>query len=387
VTITAPLVGQAPNSRPDPELDVRITALRAMMAARGLSAVALTSPENIYYLLGLDHLGYFAFTMLVLPTDGDPVLVTREMERATVRAQAGWVRHVPFADGADPADAAARALTLAVPGGGTVGVERRGSFFPPAVLDGLRAALPAFTWEDCTGLLASARAVQSATETGWARRAAAVSDAAMRAGIAAAQPGTAEREVAAATYHAMIMAGGEPPGFVPLIRPVAMLGQEHVTWGDREVQPGQGLFLELSGCVRRYHAPLCRTVYPGFAPPPAAEAAEAALAGLVAARAALRPGVRTGEVFAAWQRALGGSPSRHHCGYLVGIGYPPSWVGGPEVLGIRPGGDVEVLAGMVFHLMSWVERPVGHVVSDTVLVTVEGGESLTSVQRELTVVA
>jgi Xaa-Pro dipeptidase len=371
----------------DPERADRVTALRAAMAVRGFAAVALTSPENVYYLLGLDHLGYFAFTMLVLPSDGEPVLVTREMERYTVLAQAPGVRHVTFADGEDPADAAARAFADAVPAGATVGVERRGSFLPPAVLDGLRAALPAFSWEDCSGLLASARAVQSATETGWARRAATVSDAAMRAAIAAARPGAAEREVAAAAYHAMISGGGEPPGFVPLIRPVAMLGQEHVTWGDRHLQAGEGLFMEMSGCVRRYHAPLCRTVYPGFAPPQAVEAAESARAGLAAAGAALRPGVRTGEVFAAWQRAVGGMPRRHHCGYLVGIGYPPSWVGGPEVLGIRPGGDVEVLAGMVFHLMSWVEQPVGHVVSDTALVTADGCELLTTVSRELTVVA
>lgn len=383
MTITVPLV--APPQ--DPERQARTTALRAAMAERGLAAVALTSPENVYYLLGLDHLGYFAFTMLVLPAEGDPVLVTREMERATVLAQVPAVRHVTFADGEDPADAAARALVHVVPDGGAVGVEGRGSFLPPAVLDGLRAALPALAWEDCTGLLASARAVQSATETAWARRAAEVSDAAMRAGIAAARPAAVEREVAAATYHAMISAGGESPGFVPLIRPVAMLGQEHVTWGDRELRPGQGLFLELSGCVRRYHAPLSRTVYPGHAPAEAVEAAESALAGLTAARLALGPGARTGEVFAAWQRAVGGMPRRHHCGYLVGIGYPPSWVGGPEVLGIRPGGDVEVLAGMVFHLMSWVERPVGHVVSDTALVTGDGCELLTSVTRELTVVS
>jgi Xaa-Pro dipeptidase len=166
-----------------------------------------------------------------------------------------------------------------------------------------------------------------------------------------------------------------------------MLGQEHVTWGDRRLRPGHGLFVELSGCVRRYHAPLSRTVYPGYAPDGAVEASERALAGLAAARAALLPGVRTGEVYAAWQRAVGGAPRRHHCGYLVGIGYPPSWVGGPEVLGIRPGGDVEVAAGMVFHLMSWVERPVGHVVSDTALVTADGCELLTTAGRELTVVA
>jgi Xaa-Pro dipeptidase len=387
VTIVAPSVTPPPQPPEDSERHARITALRATMTARGLAAIALTSPENIFYLLGLDHLGYFAFTMLVLPAEGDPVLVTREMERTTVLTQVPGARHVTFADGEDPADAAAHALAHVLPGGGTVGVEGRGSFLPPAVLDGLRVALPALAWQDCTSLLASARAVQSATETGWARRAAAVSDVAMRAGIAAALPGAAEREVAAATYHAMISAGGEPPGFVPLIRPVAMLGQEHVTWGDRGLQAGRGLFLELSGCVRRYHAPLSRTVYPGYAPPEAVEAAESALAGLAAARAALRPGARTGEVYAAWQRAVGGTACRHHCGYLVGIGYPPSWVGGPEVLGIRPGGEVEVRPGMVFHLMSWIARPVGHVVSDTALVTADGCELLTTVSRELTVVA
>jgi hypothetical protein len=105
----------------DPERADRVTALRAAMAVRGLAAVALTSPENVYYLLGLDHLGYFAFTMLVLPAEGDPVLVTREMERTTVLAQVPRAHHVTFADGEDPADAAARAIGHVAPGGGTVG--------------------------------------------------------------------------------------------------------------------------------------------------------------------------------------------------------------------------------------------------------------------------
>jgi hypothetical protein len=38
-------------------------------------------------------------------------------------------------------------------------------------------------------------------------------------------------------------------------------------------------------------------------------------------------------VYAAWQRvvadgAVSSQPLRHHCGYLVGIGFPPSWGGG-----------------------------------------------------------
>ncbi|MGH3952358.1 MAG: M24 family metallopeptidase, partial [Pseudonocardiaceae bacterium] len=102
---------------------------------------------------------------------------------------------------------------------------------------------------------------------------------------------------------------------------------------------------------------------------------------------ALHPGVTTGDVYAAWQRVVSSdgasTPLRHHCGYLVGIGFPPSWVGGGEVLGIRPGGDTLVVPGMTFHLMSWVN---GHVISDTALVTPHGAELLTTTPRELLVV-
>lgn len=91
-------------------------------------------------------------------------------------------------------------------------------------------------------------------------------------------------------------------------------------------------------------------------------------------------------MYTAWQRAAtegttSGAPARHHCGYLVGIGFPPSWVGGGEVLGIRSGGDTEIRPGMVFHLMSWITDPVGHVLSDTVLVTDSGAETLTTTSR------
>lgn len=375
----------------DDEHDARVAALRARMAEEGVAAIAVASPENVYYLTGLDHLGYFAFSMLVVPAHGVPTMVTREMERPTIRAQLPRCRHLTYGDGTAPAAVVTVALSEAVGTGELVAIEEAGMFFPPSVHAELRASLPGVRWADGTRLLVEPRAIKSPSEVDLMRRAARVSDAAMRAGIRAAGAGVSERAVAAAVHHAMFRTGGDQPGFAPLIRPVSILDQEHVSWSERALEPGTGLFLELSGCVRRYHAPMSRTIYIGHAGPEAAQAHEAALAGLDAARAALCPGVRTGEVYGVWQRAVAGSatdswPVRHHCGYLVGIGFPPSWVGGGEVLGIRPCGDVEVAAGMTFHLMSWVSQPVGHVVSDTVLVTEAGAELLTTVSRELTVV-
>ena len=49
------------------EFAERLHRTRREMAARGLAALLVVSPENVYYLAGLNHLGYFAFTLLVVP--------------------------------------------------------------------------------------------------------------------------------------------------------------------------------------------------------------------------------------------------------------------------------------------------------------------------------
>lgn len=367
------------------EHEGRVAELRAGMAALGLDAVAVASPEVLYYLTGLDHLGYFAFTLLIVPVMGEPLVITREMERPTIRAQLPHCRHLTYGDGTEPAVVVSAALS----GYASIGIEDRAMFFPPAVSAQVRTTLPVVRWRDASPLLTQAMAIKSDTEIDRVRRAAALSDSAMAAGIAAAGAGVPDYVVAAEIHHAMFARGGQQPGFVPLIRPLELLDQEHVSWGDRVLRPGSGWFIELSGCFRRYHAPLSRIVYVGEPPPEAADAHAAALAGLHAALAALRPGASTGDVYATWQRAVAGAdnpvwPLRHHCGYLVGIGFPPSWVGGGEVLGIRPGGDTIIAPGMTFHLMSWVS---GHVVSDTALVTVHGAELLTTTPRDLLVVS
>jgi Xaa-Pro dipeptidase len=192
----------------------------------------------------------------------------------------------------------------------------------------------------------------------------------------------------------MVASGGEYPGLAPLIRTGDRLLQEHITWQDRALQAGDTLLMELSGCANRYHAPLTRMVYVGHAPGGADAAAEIVIAGLEATRDALRPGALTGEVYGAWKavvdEALGHHDyHRHHCGYVTGIGFPPSWSGGGVPVGIRPGGKITIRPGMVFHLLPWLlgQGPTDYAVSDTVLVTETGAELLTSVGRTPTVVS
>jgi Xaa-Pro dipeptidase len=377
------------------EYAARIAAVRKAMRECGLDALLITSPENIFYLTGLSHQGYFAFTALVLAAqEGDCMLIARAMERHTLEAQAPGCEHVLFDDGEDPAEAVARAFRASALEQGRIGVEKDKMSFPIRVWEDIVARMPRARWEGGAELVEGARVVKSPAEIDRIRQAAAVSDLAMRSGIEAAGVGVNEREVAAEVYRTMVASGGENPGFAPLVRTGDRLLQEHTTWQDCALRAGDSLFMELSGCVHRYHAPLTRMVYIGHAPEGADAAAKIVIAGLEAIRSALRPGVLTGEVYAAWKavidEALGHHDyHRHHCGYVTGIGFPPSWSGGGVPVGIRPGGEIKIRPGMVFHLLPWLlgQGLTDYAVSDTVLVTETGAELLTSVARAPTVVS
>src|SRR5699024_11769124 len=122
------------------------------------------------------------------------------------------------------------------------------------------------------------------------RETATISDTMMYSAIAAAGPGVNMREIMAAIYDALYRRGGTYPGFVPLVRGTRTLQHEHGTWEDRELEYGEKLFLEMSGCVRRYHAPMGRLVHLGEGPESASVAAEMDGGALAAAAWPVRPG-------------------------------------------------------------------------------------------------
>jgi len=393
VTLHPPVPGPSASgiapAFPSEEYDARVRAIRAAMDDAGLGALLLASPENIYYLVGLDHLGYFAFTLLVLPLEGPPMLVIRAMERPTVELQTPQSLLVPYGDDEHPADAVTGALRALGPIPGRVGVERSTMYLPVDVWERIAAALPGLGWSDASQLVARTSAIKSPREIAMVRRAAALSDRALQKGVAAAGEGVPEREIAAAIYAELIAGGSDSPGFPPLVRSTPSLALEHVTWSDRPLAHGDTLFLELSASVARYHAPLSRLAHVGDAPAGLDRVADHALNGLDAVRRALRPGATAGEVYEAWQRtvdaALGHARyRRHHCGYMTGIGFPPTWSGSGTPVGLRAGDELVLSEGMVFHVFSWIfgQGPADYGVSDTALVTADGCELLTATTRE-----
>src|SRR6056297_1027329 len=321
----------------DPELARRLAATRTAMATQDLECAVFSAPESVFYLTGLDHWGYFAPHHLIVPSIGEPLLVTREMERVVVANQLRNARFLPHTD-SEPA--IARVIeTLAASPRARVGIEEDCPGLTAAAGRALREALPELRLIDVTGLSDRLRWVKSGEEIALMRRAAAASDAATAAAIAALHDGAPEAEVAAEALAAMTRAGGTPPGFGPFIRPEARIAEEHTSWGEGAHRAGDRVMLEIAGCVARYNAPMGRLVHLGTIRDEDAAMAETALAAFAALAGALAPGARAKDVYGAWQGVVDGAGlpdyRRHHCGYLVGIGFPPSWTGRNSVTGLR----------------------------------------------------
>ena len=377
---------------PQAELNQRLANTRQMMQERGLDALVVSVPENIYYLTGLDHWGFFACHVLVVPLQGSMALACRAMERITIENQVKNAEFYGHADTEELADYVVRILQDRGLSSARLGIEKRSLFMTPRIYEMIIAGAGAADWEDGSGIIDELRLVKSPLEQDYTRQAAAAADAGTLAAIEAIHDGASDYQIAAECNRAMILAGSEYPGFGPFIRPTTRLGEEHTTWRGDVFHNGDAVFLEIGGAYRKYQAPMGRLVYVGSAPAGAEASAELAIRGMQAICDALQPGVSAGEVYRAWKDVADSAGlvdyHRHHCGYLVSIGFPPSWTGGSMVTSLQPGSKRKLEAGMTFHAHSWFTNTdvVDYFISNTVMLTDNGAENLTQLTPQTLIV-
>jgi Xaa-Pro dipeptidase len=367
----------------------RLAALRGRMQASGLDVLLVVVPENVFYLSGYETIGYSNFGLLLVRRDGDPVLFIREMER-TVAETTTWLSEFEtFTDTEDPVERAVDVLRKRGCLDGGVGVELGDSFVSPAAMDRLRRLLGRTA--DGTGLVEEGRRIKSAEELAWIRRACRVTEAGMGAALRAIRPGVTENEVVAAAYAAFMAGGSDFMAGDPIVTSGWRSGVAHLTFGNRRLEPGDSLLLEMSACLRRYFGPLMRGAAIAPVRDEVRRMADVIVESLNAAIAAIRPGVTSGEVDAACRGPIeraGFEPNfRKRTGYSVGIGYAPSW-GEGHIVSLRRDDPTGLAPGMVFHMPPAlrVPRQYGLGFSETVLVTETGCEVLTKFPRELHVV-
>ncbi|MFT5658896.1 MAG: Xaa-Pro dipeptidase [Gammaproteobacteria bacterium] len=145
---------------PTQELETRLASVQQMMVDKGLDGLLVSVPENIYYLTGLDHWGFFAAHVLVVNQNGEMALCCRSMEKITVQNQvnnATFYGHKDHEDLADYVHQAMKDLGLA---GGRIGIEKRSLFLTPRHAERIQDAV-ANEWLDSSGLIDDLRQVKS----------------------------------------------------------------------------------------------------------------------------------------------------------------------------------------------------------------------------------
>jgi Xaa-Pro dipeptidase len=376
---------------PMEEYERRLSELRARMRERLLDAVIISDPENIMYLTDYQTTGYSFFQALIVPLDGECFMITRNMEESNVHART-WVEKTrPYPDNGDAIQRLVESLREAGLWKATIGYERNSYFLPAYQQDRFRTAFTSGLLIDCFGIVEEGRLCKSPVEIDVMKKAAAATEAGMRAAYDMIAPGITENEIGAAISQAMFNAGGEPPAVMPYVTsgPRTMIG--HATWEGRKVQSGEHVFLELGGCYRRYHTAMMRTVVLGELSPAMEVAEWRMMEALRQVEDAIRPGLTVSDADNIVRDIINSGDHGGHLitrsGYSIGIAFPPSWDEG-YILSLMQGDSRVLKEGMTFHIIPWIwgvegDKTVG--ISDTIHVTEDGCESFFTLDREFVV--
>ena len=331
----------------------RARTVKAMQAA-GLDGLLMFRQESMFYLTGYDTFGFVFFQCLYLGADGRMMLLTRspDLRQAQLTSVIEDIRIWVDRDGASPATELKGILEEFGCRGKTLGIEWEAYGLTARNGRRLTAALDGFCHhEDASELVSRLRLITSPAEIAYVRKAAALADDALDAGMATIRPGVDEGEILAAMQGAVFKGGGDYSGnpFIIGSGPGALLCRYFT--GRRKLDAEDQLTLEFAGAYRLYHSCLMRTVRVGPPIPRQLEMHAACREALLACEDALKPGEPIGKVFDAHARVFDRLGLREHrlnaCGYSLGALFQPNWMDWPM---LYTGNPVLAEPGMVFFI-------------------------------------
>jgi Xaa-Pro dipeptidase len=369
---------------PVEEYRARLAAVQERMARHGLDALLLHQPETIAYLSGFWHDGFFAYHALAVPVAGDPVLIQRGMEDP-VAQELSWVAdRRSYLDGEDPLLLASAAVQEMVPRGAAVGVEETSAFLPPRRRARVAELLPDHRLVPHQEVVEETMRIKSETELGFLRRAGRIASAAVSAGLAAVRAGATELDVTAEIARAQAAHGHD--GFLGAPGGTICSGwrtrQLHGQQTERVLEAGDRFRLELPGIHRQYWAKQMRAGVLGRADDALRRAHDIVRGAQDRGIAAMGPGVPATHVAELCRRPVLEADLveryENRVGYGVGLQFHPT--SGDFGLDVDHRSERVLEPGMVFHMLLFAA---GASISETVAVTEDGHEVLTSGSREL----
>jgi len=355
----------------------RLTAVQTRMQEANVDLAAIGPTANMRYLLGFTPHADERLCLLLISKQAVRMVVPT-LNREEVAAHTD-VELFAWAD-ADGPKAALRHALAGWPSPHSLAVD--GPMRADFLLHLQTVVTPDKTMP-ADSMLAPLRQRKSPEEIEALARAAAQADRAMQAAVNACRPGVTESQVAWAVEAGFRQDGAEAVDFT-LIASGPNGAYPHHHSGERRLQEGDAIIIDIGATLNGYKSDITRMVYLGK---PSAEFIKVHAAVLEAnqrARTAVRPGVTAGEIDHIARSSLDtagyGSCFTHRTGHGIGLeGHEPPWI---------MAGDTKVLEeGMAFSIEPgvYLVGEFGVRIEDIVVVTQSGVRTLTGFDRALVV--
>jgi Xaa-Pro aminopeptidase len=359
----------------------RLHAAAASAREAGLPGLVITPGYDLRYLVGSRAQTFERLTALVLPADGDPVVVAPRLELAALNQSAvtelglavrDWV------DGDDPYRLVADAL-----GGAPARIAVTDSM--PALhllpLAGVLGEVPVLA----TDVLRTLRMVKDPAEIDALRKAGAAIDRVHERVPGFLVAGRTEADVAADIAEAIVAEGHSEAAFI-IVGSGPHGADPHHECSDRELRPGDVVVVDIGGPYEPgYNSDSTRTYVLGEPDPEVARRYAVLQRAQQAAVDAVRPGVTAEQIDAAARDVLAAEGLAewfvHRTGHGIGLSVH-------EEPYIVAGNDLPLKAGMAFSVEPGIYFPGewGARIEDIVIVTEDGAEPVNNRPHDLVVV-
>ncbi|MCA9972037.1 MAG: aminopeptidase P family protein [Anaerolineales bacterium] len=234
----------------------RLTAVRHRLADWQVDGLLITSPHNWRWLSGFT--GSNA-QLLVTPTAARLATDSRYWEQALAEAPVfDLVQQLRAPGGGD------LQMLLQETGARRVGIEA--AHVSLLALQRLRRDAPEITWVPLAETLEPLRAIKQPAELALIRAAAAITDEVMAQAPRLARPGMTERALAWELEKVMREAGAEAAAFEIIVAAGPNSARPHHRPGERPLQAGDAIIVDLGAQVAGYKSDLTRTFYLGEEP-------------------------------------------------------------------------------------------------------------------------
>jgi Xaa-Pro aminopeptidase len=350
-------------------------------AQRDLDALLITPSPDYAYLLGYHAPELERLTCLIVRADGVPALIVPRLEAPLARHELGdLVESVELVAWEETDDPIALARTL-LPGVVRVGVQDK--MWAAFVLR-LRAALDPTELVEAGPAMSALRRVKSAEELDRLRGAAEAADIAMLDVLAEPLEGRTEADVSRRIRDGLLLAGHDSADFAIVAAGPNSASPHHVP-GDRTIERGDALVLDIGGTRAGYCSDTTRTAFVGEPDSEFAELHAVLRAAQAAACEAVRPGIPCREIDAVARRTIEaagyGDAFIHRTGHGIGMEtHEEPYIVESNADVLEPGHAFSIEPG-IYLSDRWGAR-----IEDIVICTESSGERLNVTSTELYVV-